>query len=61
MALMRRGAIAAAVAGAPFRSAECTVRENSQHLRITVRLAHGLAGENRRGTAEAALDFTGCQ
>ncbi|RON38714.1 tRNA (adenine-N(1))-methyltransferase [Pseudomonas brassicacearum] len=47
VALMRRGAIAAAVAGelalTPFRSAERTVRENDQDLRITVRLANGLA------------------
>jgi tRNA (adenine22-N1)-methyltransferase len=47
VALMRRGAIAAAVAGevalTPFRSAERTVRENGLDQRITVRLANGLA------------------
>ncbi|QCY13308.1 tRNA (adenine-N(1))-methyltransferase [Pseudomonas sp. MPC6] len=47
VALMRRGAIATAVAGevalTPFRSAERTVRENGLEQRISVRLAHGLA------------------
>lgn len=47
VALMRRGVITAAVAGevalTPFRSAERTVRESGQDLRITVRLANGLA------------------
>ena len=47
VALMRRGAIATAVAGevamTPFRSAERTVRENGLDQRITVRLANGLA------------------
>lgn len=47
VALMRRGAIAAAVAGevamTPFRAAERTVRENDLEQRITVRLASGLA------------------
>jgi tRNA (adenine22-N1)-methyltransferase len=47
VALMRRGAIAAAVAGevalTPFCAAERTVRENGQDQRITVRLADGLA------------------
>ena len=47
VALMRRGAIAAAVAGevalTPFRSAERTVGENDLEERITVRLANGLA------------------
>jgi len=47
VALMRRGAIVAAVAGevalTPFRSAERTVRESGQDLPITVRLANGLA------------------
>ena len=47
VALMRRGAIAAAVAGevalTPLRSAERTVRENGLDQRITVRLANGLA------------------
>lgn len=47
VALVRRGAIAAAVAGevalTPFRSAERTVRENGMDQRITVRLADGLA------------------
>ena len=46
VALMRRGAIEAAVAGemalTPFRSAERTVRENELQQRITVRLANGL-------------------
>ncbi|WP_308813306.1 tRNA (adenine(22)-N(1))-methyltransferase [Pseudomonas capeferrum] len=47
VALMRRGAITAAVAGevalTPFRSAERTVRENGLEQRISVRLAAGLA------------------
>ncbi|VVP67850.1 tRNA (adenine(22)-N(1))-methyltransferase [Pseudomonas fluorescens] len=47
VALMRRGAIAAAVAGevalTPFRAAERTVRESGQGQWITVRLANGLA------------------
>ncbi|MFJ2709661.1 tRNA (adenine(22)-N(1))-methyltransferase [Pseudomonas sp. NPDC087346] len=47
VALMRRGAIAAAVAGevamTPFRAAERTVRENDLEQQITVRLASGLA------------------
>ncbi|WP_256679408.1 tRNA (adenine(22)-N(1))-methyltransferase [Pseudomonas sp. Fl4BN1] len=47
VALMRRGAIATAVAGevalTPFHAAERTVRENSLEQRITVRLANGLA------------------
>lgn len=47
VALMRRGVIAAAVAGEvalkPFRSAERTVHENGLDSRITVRLASGLA------------------
>jgi tRNA (adenine22-N1)-methyltransferase len=47
VALLRRGVIAAAVAGevalTPFRAAERTVRENGPDLRITVRLANGLA------------------
>jgi tRNA (adenine22-N1)-methyltransferase len=47
VALMRRGAIVAAVAGevasTPFRSAERTVRENGLGQRITVRMADGLA------------------
>jgi tRNA (adenine22-N1)-methyltransferase len=47
VALMRRGAITAAVAGevalTPFRSAERTVRENDLAGQITVRLADGLA------------------
>jgi tRNA (adenine22-N1)-methyltransferase len=47
VALMRRGAIAAAVAGelalTPFRSAERTVRENELAPWISVRLANGLA------------------
>ncbi len=47
VALMRRGSIAAAVAGevalTPFRSAERTVRENGLGSQITVRLGNGLA------------------
>lgn len=47
VALMRRGAITAAVAGevalTPFHAAERTVRENDLEQRITVRLANGLA------------------
>src|SRR5476649_2352643 len=47
VALMRRGAIAAAVAGevalTPFCSAERTVRENGLDQQITVRLGNGLA------------------
>lgn len=46
VALMRRGAIAAAVAGevalTPFRAAERTVRDNGLQQRIVVRLANGL-------------------
>ncbi|WP_409319222.1 tRNA (adenine(22)-N(1))-methyltransferase [Pseudomonas sp. KCJK9016] len=46
VALMRRGAIEAAVAGemalTPFRSAERTVRENDLGEQMTVRLADGL-------------------
>jgi tRNA (adenine22-N1)-methyltransferase len=47
VALMRRGAIAAAVAGevalTPFHAANRTVRENGLDLQVTVRLANGLA------------------
>ncbi|WP_335944179.1 tRNA (adenine(22)-N(1))-methyltransferase TrmK [Pseudomonas sp. G166] len=47
VALMRRGAIAAAVAGevalTPFRSAQRTVAENGLDEQISVRLANGLA------------------
>lgn len=47
VALMRRGAISAAVAGevalTPFLSAERTVRENDFDQQITVRMADGLA------------------
>jgi tRNA (adenine22-N1)-methyltransferase len=47
VALMRRGAIASAVAGevaiTPFLSAQRTVRENDLDQHITVRLANGLA------------------
>ncbi|SFN10322.1 MULTISPECIES: tRNA (adenine(22)-N(1))-methyltransferase TrmK [unclassified Pseudomonas] len=47
VALMRRGAITAAVAGevamTPFHAAERTVRDNELSARITVRLANGLA------------------
>ena len=47
VALMRRGAISAAVAGevalTPFRAAQRTVHENDLEQAITVRLASGLA------------------
>ncbi|MBV7489999.1 tRNA (adenine22-N1)-methyltransferase [Pseudomonas sp. 2725] len=47
VALMRRGAIAAAVAGevalTPFHAANRTVRENGLDSQVTVRLANGLA------------------
>jgi tRNA (adenine22-N1)-methyltransferase len=47
VSLMRRGAIAAAVAGevalTPFHAAQRTVRENDLDQRVTVRLANGLA------------------
>jgi len=47
VALMRRGVIAAAVAGevatTPFHAAQRTVRDNGLEQRITVRLADGLA------------------
>lgn len=47
VALMRRGAIAAAVAGevaaTPFHAAERTVRDNALEQHISVRLADGLA------------------
>ncbi|HEF4761926.1 TPA: tRNA (adenine(22)-N(1))-methyltransferase TrmK [Pseudomonas putida] len=47
VALMRRGVIAAAVAGevalTPFQAAERTVRENGLDRQIIVRLANGLA------------------
>ncbi|MGU9820563.1 tRNA (adenine(22)-N(1))-methyltransferase [Pseudomonas sp. LF090] len=47
VALMRRGAIAAAVAGevaaTPFHAAERTVRDNALQQHISVRLADGLA------------------
>ncbi|WP_339547741.1 tRNA (adenine(22)-N(1))-methyltransferase [Pseudomonas sp. RA_35y_Pfl2_P32] len=47
VALMRRGAIAAAVAGelaaTPFHSAQRTVRDNGLEACISVRLANGLA------------------
>lgn len=47
VALMRRGAITAAVAGevalTPFHAAQRTVRENGFEQQITVRLADGLA------------------
>ncbi len=47
VALMRRGAITAAVAGelaaTPFHSAQRTVRDNGLETRISVRLANGLA------------------
>ena len=47
VALLRRGAIAYAVAGevatTPFQAAQRTVRDNDLHQRISVRLANGLA------------------
>ncbi len=47
VALINRGVVTAAVAGEvalkPFRAAQRTVRENDLDLRITVRLASGLA------------------
>lgn len=47
VALMRRGAISAAVAGevalTPYRSAQRSVRENALEQQISVRLASGLA------------------
>ncbi|MFN3357756.1 MAG: tRNA (adenine(22)-N(1))-methyltransferase [Pseudomonas sp.] len=47
VALLRRGAIEAAVAGevatTPFQAAERTVRDNGLEQQITVRLANGLA------------------
>jgi tRNA (adenine22-N1)-methyltransferase len=47
VALLRRGGIAAAVAGevasTPFHSAQRTVRDNGLEQQITVRLANGLA------------------
>src|ERR1700712_2664137 len=47
VALLRRGAIAAAVAGegalTPFHSAQRRVRENGRQLHISVRLASGFA------------------
>jgi tRNA (adenine22-N1)-methyltransferase len=50
VALMRRGAIEAAVAGevalTPFQAAQRTVRENDLQARITVRQANGLAAIN---------------
>jgi len=62
VALMRRGAIAAAVAGevalTPFRAAERTVRENDLDLQITVRLASGLAAIEP-GDAITAISICG--
>ncbi|WPN45805.1 tRNA (adenine(22)-N(1))-methyltransferase [Pseudomonas sp. P8_241] len=62
VALMRRGAIAMAVAGevalTPFRAAERTVRENGQERRITVRLANGLAAIEP-GDAITAISICG--
>lgn len=47
VALLRRGAIATAVAGevavTPFQAAERTVRDNGLEAQVTVRLANGLA------------------
>jgi tRNA (adenine22-N1)-methyltransferase len=62
VALMRRGAISAAVAGevalTPFRSAERTVRENDLALQISVRLASGLAAIEP-GDAITAISICG--
>ncbi|WP_041022448.1 MULTISPECIES: tRNA (adenine(22)-N(1))-methyltransferase TrmK [unclassified Pseudomonas] len=62
VALMRRGVIAAAVAGevamTPFRSAERTVRENGLEPWITVRLADGLAAIEP-GDGITAVSFCG--
>ncbi len=60
VALMRRGAITAAVAGevaeTPFRSAERTVRENDLDQWITVRRADGLAAiEPRDGITAISI------
>ena len=52
VALMRRGVIAAAVAGevatTPFHAAQRTVRDNGLEQHITVRLANGLAAIDPR-------------
>lgn len=62
VALMRRGVIAAAVAGevalTPFRSAERTVRENDLEQHITVRHASGLAAIEP-GDAITAISICG--
>ena len=51
MALLRRGAITAAVAGevavTPFHAAERSVRESGLNQRVSVRLADGLAASQR--------------
>ena len=62
VALMRRGVIAAAVAGevalTPFRSAERTVRENDLEQHIAVRHASGLAAIEP-GDAITAISICG--
>jgi tRNA (adenine22-N1)-methyltransferase len=62
VALMRRGAIAAAVAGevalTPFHAAQRTVRESGLDQRITVRLANGLAAIEP-GDAITAISLCG--
>ncbi|KPN91440.1 SAM-dependent methyltransferase [Pseudomonas nunensis] len=62
VALMRRGAIVAAVAGevalTPFRAAERTVRENDLDQQIRVRLASGLAAIEP-GDAITAISICG--
>jgi len=51
VALLRRGAITAAVAGevavTPFHAAERSVRESGLNQRVSVRLADGLAASQR--------------
>jgi tRNA (adenine22-N1)-methyltransferase len=62
VALMRRGAIAAAVAGevalTPFNAAQRTVRDNDLDQQITVRLADGLAAIEP-GDAITAISICG--
>ena len=62
VALMRRGAITAAVAGelasTPFHSARRTVRDNGLEQRITVRMANGLAAIEP-GDAITAISICG--
>ena len=62
VALMRRGMIAAAVAGevalTPFSAAQRTVRDNGLEQRITVRMANGLAAIEP-GDAITAISICG--